>query len=50
VCSADPVPPWRLNAEVTAGVEACRLRYPRASDVFTRLGYFRSEPEGAGRP
>ena len=56
VCSTDPVPPSRREAPVTAGVEACCLRclgkdpwrrYPRAYDVFTRLGYLRSEWEKA---
>jgi eukaryotic-like serine/threonine-protein kinase len=52
VCSSDPVPPSRLNSQVTASVDACCLRcldknpwrrYTRAHDVFTRLGYLRGE-------
>jgi serine/threonine protein kinase len=58
VCSSDPTPPSRLNAQVTASVDACCLRcldknpwrrYTRAYDIFMRLGYFRSERDESKR-
>jgi eukaryotic-like serine/threonine-protein kinase len=56
VVSSDPVPPSRLNDQVTASVDACCLRcldknpwrrYSRAYDVFMRMGYLRGEGEEA---
>jgi serine/threonine protein kinase len=58
VCSEDPVPPSRLNPEVTPQLEACCLRclrkdpwrrYHRVYDLFTHLRYFQDDPGGGDR-
>jgi eukaryotic-like serine/threonine-protein kinase len=59
VRSQDPLPPSRLNPQVPPPLEAFCLhclrkdpwrRYSRAYDLFTRLQYFRDNPEGSAVP
>jgi serine/threonine protein kinase len=59
VRAQDPVPPSRLNPEVTPPLEAFCLRclrknpwrrYYRAYDVLRQLRYFQDHPEGRARP
>ncbi len=59
VQSADPVPPSRLNKEVTPYLDAFCLRclrknpwrrYYRAYDVLRRLRHFQDDPQGRGMP
>jgi serine/threonine protein kinase len=59
VQSQDPVPPSRLNSQVTSPLEAFCLRclhknpwrrYYRAYDVLRRLCHFQDDPQGRSRP